>query len=261
MIPKVIHYCWLSGEPFPKSIESCINTWKRQLPEYEIKCWNTSNFDIHSVSYVEKAYFMKKWAFAADYIRLYALYTEGGIYLDSDVFVKQNFDDFLSFDFFTSVEYHPNIFEKENGNYLLNSKGELLDPSVNHVPGMGLQAAILGAIKGHPFVKSCMSFYENTTFAIPDGKGSGLIAPDFLAKQAVPFGFLYKDEKQLLRDNMLILPSTIFAGFPSYETDQTVAIHCCAGSWVETTRMQKVIAKLRRLAVGVLRLLRIIIQK
>lgn len=258
MIPKIIHYCWLSEDPFPKSIEKCIDTWKKKLPEYEMKCWNTKNFDIHSVSYVEKAYSMRKWAFAADYIRLYALYTEGGIYLDSDVFVQQNFDDYLNYDFFTSVEYHPKIFKNENGASLMNENGELLDSSVCHVPGLGLQAAILGAIKGHPFLKSCMSFYENMDFTIPGDKESGLIAPDFLAKQAVVFGFRYKDEKQMLRDNMLIFPSTVFAGYPSYATEQTVAVHYCAGSWVETTRKQRLLAILRRTVVRTLRLLKII---
>ena len=89
MIPKIIHYCWLSGEPFPKKIKKCIDSWKKKLPNYEIRCWNMDNFDIHSVRFVEEACSVKKWAFAADYIRLYALYTEGGIYLDCDVFVKK----------------------------------------------------------------------------------------------------------------------------------------------------------------------------
>lgn len=245
MIPKKIHYCWLSGEPFPKSIKRCIDSWQRLLPEYEIKCWNTENFDVHSVPYVEKAYTQRKWAFAADYIRLYALYTEGGIYLDSDVFIKKNFNNYLNYDFFTAVEFHPNIFKKGNGVSLLNGNGELLDNSYWHVPGLGLQAAVLGGVKGHPFLKECMSFYEKTEFSIPAGKSSGFIAPDFLAKQATLFGFRYKDEEQILQNNMLILPSKIIAGHPYYETKETIAVHRCAGSWVERTRKQKLTTALR----------------
>lgn len=85
MIPRKIHFCWLSGDPLPPSIKKCMDTWKKVMPDYEWKLWNTENFDVNSIPYVKEAYEKRKWAFAADYIRVYALYTEGGIYLDSDV--------------------------------------------------------------------------------------------------------------------------------------------------------------------------------
>ena len=92
MIPKKIHYCWLSGDPLPEKIQQCMQTWQRTMPEYELVLWDTNKFDITSIPFVHEAYQQRKWAFAADYIRLYALYTEGGIYLDTDVIVKQKFD-------------------------------------------------------------------------------------------------------------------------------------------------------------------------
>ena len=49
------------------------------------------NFDVDSVAFVKEACNLKKWAFACDYIRAYALYHEGGIYLDSDVRVIRPF--------------------------------------------------------------------------------------------------------------------------------------------------------------------------
>ena len=80
------------------------------MPDYELKLWDTHNFDIeNSTPYVKEAFANRKWAFVADYIRLYALYTEGGIYLDSDVKVLKSFDGFLHHKFFTSMEYHPFI--------------------------------------------------------------------------------------------------------------------------------------------------------
>lgn len=112
MIPKVIHYCWLSGDPFPSNIKACMDSWKKVMPDYEWKVWNTENFDVNSVPYVREAFEKRKWAFAADYIRMYALYTEGGIYLDSDVKILKPFDDFLSYSFFSSLEYHPSQIEK-----------------------------------------------------------------------------------------------------------------------------------------------------
>ncbi len=89
MIPKIIHYCWLSSEPYPEKIQNCIDSWKKILPDYEIKLWNMNNFDINSIDFVKEACSVKKWAFASDYIRLYALYNYGGIYLDSDVLIKK----------------------------------------------------------------------------------------------------------------------------------------------------------------------------
>ena len=96
MIPKTIHYCWLSDEPIPANIQKYIDGWRKVMPEYRIKKWDKKAFDIHSVKWVEDAYAQKKWAFCADYIRAYALFTEGGFYLDSDVIVNKKFDTFLN---------------------------------------------------------------------------------------------------------------------------------------------------------------------
>ena len=92
MIPKTIHYCWLSNNPIPTDLQECIKSWRIHMPDWNIKLWNTSTFDIHSVPFVEQACNHRKWAFAADYIRIFALYTEGGIYLDYEVFVSKNMD-------------------------------------------------------------------------------------------------------------------------------------------------------------------------
>ena len=82
MIPKIIHFCWLSNDPYPKEIRQCMDSWEKVMPDYEIKLWNMETFDVSSAPvYVQEAVKARKWAFAADYIRMYALYTEGGIYL------------------------------------------------------------------------------------------------------------------------------------------------------------------------------------
>ena len=92
MIPKVIHYCWFSEDPFPPKIAKCIASWEKYMPDYQIKRWSAKNFDINSIKLVREAYNAKKWAFATDYIRLHALHNEGGIYLDSDVLLHQNIE-------------------------------------------------------------------------------------------------------------------------------------------------------------------------
>ena len=40
MIPKKIHYCWFGGNPLPPLAVKCIESWKKYLPDYEIKEWN-----------------------------------------------------------------------------------------------------------------------------------------------------------------------------------------------------------------------------
>ena len=96
MIPKIIHYCWFGGNPLDKKSKKCIASWKKYCPDYEIVEWNENNFDINSNQYVKEAYEAKKWAFVTDYVRLYALYHVGGIYMDTDVEVIKKIDPFLS---------------------------------------------------------------------------------------------------------------------------------------------------------------------
>ncbi len=84
MIPKIIHYCWFGGKEMPPLVQKCIKSWKEHLPDYEFKLWNEENFDINSSEWCKGAYENKKYAFVADYVRLIALYKNGGIYLDTD---------------------------------------------------------------------------------------------------------------------------------------------------------------------------------
>lgn len=95
MIPKVIHYCWFGGNPIPEEYKKYIETWKKYCPDYEIKRWDETNFDLNSCAFVKEAYDAKKWAFVSDYARLKIIYDEGGIYLDIDVELIKNLDRFL----------------------------------------------------------------------------------------------------------------------------------------------------------------------
>ena len=97
MIPKVIHYCWFGGNPLPELAQKCIASWKKYCPDYEIKEWNESNFDLNCCDYVREAYEAKKWAFVSDVARLYAMVHEGGIYMDTDVEVIAPLDSLLQY--------------------------------------------------------------------------------------------------------------------------------------------------------------------
>jgi hypothetical protein len=231
MIPKTIHYCWLSGEAMPNSLRRCMETWKRVLPDYQIIKWDTSNFEVNSSLFVSEAIQAKKWAFASDYIRLYALYTEGGIYLDTDVFIRKKFDDFLSHKFFSAVEYHPRISEKGNLKEMINDDGTAKERNPAK-PGIGLQAAILGSVRGHPYVRDCLNFYDDRHFINESGEFfDKAIAPGIFAMIAEDYGFRYKNQLQTLKEDMLILPSEVLASSEQLATRDSYAIHCCEGSW------------------------------
>jgi hypothetical protein len=131
MIPKIIHLCWLSGDAFPSDIADCLKSWKYNLNDYEVWLWGKKpqdclglkfvekHFDIDSVVWCKQAFEAKKYAFAADYIRLYALYNFGGIYLDSDVVVYKSFNELLHLPYFIGEDrnhcFEPAIVGCEQG--------------------------------------------------------------------------------------------------------------------------------------------------
>ncbi len=101
---KKIHYCWFGGKKLPRDVKKCIKTWKKMLPDYEIKEWNEQNFDVNICPFVKEAYESKKWAFVSDYARIYALYNEGGIYLDTDMKIIKDVSHIVDKDMFLGFE-------------------------------------------------------------------------------------------------------------------------------------------------------------
>jgi mannosyltransferase OCH1-like enzyme len=140
MIPKIIHYCWLSGDPIPPDYARCMETWKQKLTGYEFMLWDTNRFDIESVLWVKQAFDTGLYACAADYIRLYAVYNYGGIYLDMDMEVVKPFDELLNTDIMLAYEYYGD--EK-------------------------IEAGCFGAKKGHEYIKKCMESFEKTLLVKP----------------------------------------------------------------------------------------------
>ncbi len=109
MIPKIIHYCWFGRGKLPELAFKCMDTWKKYLPDYQLRLWNEDTFDITSHPYVFEAYQSKKYAFVTDYVRLYALYHFGGIYMDTDVEVIRNLDELLDLPGFSGFESEKDV--------------------------------------------------------------------------------------------------------------------------------------------------------
>jgi len=236
MIPKKIHYCWLGGKELPEDAQMCIDTWKKILPDYELICWNENNFDINSVDFVKEAISVKKWAFAADYIRLYAVYTQGGVYMDTDVIVKKSFDKFLKHSFFTAIE----VNDPKTSNALLGGSKE-------EVRKYLLQSAIFGAEAGNKYIKSCMDWYKDKHFILPDGSFfNKYVAPDIYAEVAEKYGLQKKDTLQDLGNGMVIYPSIVFTNDRYGATKETYAIHWWKGTWRDKNLLQKILSFVSR---------------
>ncbi len=207
-----------------------MDTWTKLMPDYEIKRWSVKNFDVNAVPYVREAFEARKWAFAADYIRMYALYTEGGIYLDSDVKILKPFDDFLDNSFFSSMEYHPTQVEKDGSAQYIDQDGHRI--ADKFISGIQIQAAVMGAEKSCPFVGEVLDWYQDKHFVREDGTlATDVLSPYIYARIAEKHGFVYKDIDQQLDGRMRIYPSEIFAGNKHEVTPRSYAIHYCAHSW------------------------------
>lgn len=244
-IPKKIHYVWLGKAKLPASVIDCIKSWKKHMPEYEIKCWSEENFDLNSVDWVNEAIEQKKWSFASDYIRHYALFTEGGIYLNTDVKVFKSFDVFLDWDFFSSVEYHPKVF-RTLGEKQLDSNKHALIPN-DYIDGLGILAACFGSKKGNPYIKECMDFFSSKHFVKEDGSlFTDIINPGIMATIATKYGFVYDDVEQKLQGNMKIYNSSVFAGDLSTLKSNSYSMHYCDGSWRDNSLIHKIKSDIKK---------------
>lgn len=217
MIPKIIHYCWLSGDEFPDLIKKCIQSWKDKLPDYEIKCWNTKNFDVNICQYTREAFQEKKYAFVSDYVRLYALYNEGGIYLDSDIEVIKKFDDLLNSPGFTCFENDHTV-----------------------------AAWIFGSEKGNPLFKEFMDYYNDKVFILPNGEYDLTPNPVPITNICIKEGLVLDGKKQEL-NHIVVYPQDYFCPYNrSTEelnmTENTYSIHYFNGAWI-SDRKKEIIKK------------------
>lgn len=216
MIPKIIHYVWVGRNPKSKLIQECIATWKKKLPNYQIIEWNEDNFDIHENSYIEQAYTAKKWAFVSDYIRAKAIYTQGGIYLDTDVRVLDRLDPLLNDKAFIGFE---------NNEYL--------------------SAAIFGAEKGHPLMKDILDYYDQKNFTFDSNNQlagvNSLSVTEIVTKN---YGLKLGNFDQNLSQGLHVYNDGVLCN-PS---GSSKTIHLFTGTWINGRHSlkQKIVTTLKR---------------
>lgn len=215
MIPKIIHYCWFGRNPLPDSALKCIASWRKYLPDYEIKEWNEDNFDVNIIPYTQQAYEAKKYAFVSDYARFWILYHYGGLYFDTDVEVIRPMDEIVKRGPFMGIEKKA----------FLNGK-----PMVN--PGLGM-----GSEVGNPVYAQMLSDYAGKLFLMSDGSLNTATIVEYTTKVLYNLGMKAIPEMQEVK-GIWIYPEDVFCPMDSTTgivttTIRTVSIHHYDCSWID----------------------------
>lgn len=218
MIPKVIHYCWFGRNPLPESAVKCIESWRKYMPDYEIKEWNEDNFDVNMVPYIAEAYSVKKYAFVSDYARFWILYHYGGVYFDTDVEVIKPLDDIVEKGPFMGVEVMCGQVPEDLSGY----------PMIN--PGLGV-----GTPAGTDFYKKMLDYYSTLHFLHKDGGIIGITVVAHTTRVLVKEGLQKKPDLQQV-SGIWIYPEDFFNPFDDVtgrlkKTRNTRSIHWYARSW------------------------------
>lgn len=216
MIPKTIHYCWFGRGEMPVLAKKCIESWKKHLPEYKIKEWNEDNFDLDSYPYAREAYDKRKFAFVTDIVRLYALYNEGGVYMDTDVEVLKSLDPFLDNPAFSGFEDEKNVL-----------------------------TGIMAAEKGSLWAKENLEYYNGRHFILPDGSLDTTTNVTTITNYMLRHGLRQDDTLQRFPGLVTIYPHDFFSpkstiDFRVRKTHNSATIHHFNGSWQDNRRSLKV---------------------
>ena len=212
MIPKIIHYCWFGHKDLPPLAKKCIASWRKFLPDYEIKEWNEENFDINSVPYTAQAYKHKKFAFVSDYARFKILYEYGGIYFDTDVEIVKPIDDILETGAFFGLE-------QDVKDHFACAPG--LGFACN--PGLGL-------------LREMLELYKNLDFQQSDGSLNQKTVVEHFSEMLLAKG-LQPTPGIIEFEGACIYPPDFFCPKPSefgkiQITENTRTIHHYAASWI-----------------------------
>ena len=203
MIPKIIHFCWFGRKEYPSDVKSCIESWKKYCPNFELVLWNEDNFPISDFKFAKLAYEEKKYACVADIARIYALSKMGGVYLDTDVEIIKPIDELLTLDSFIGFE---------DDKYIAGG--------------------IIASKKNGEFVRDILDIYSKlNTF------DSRNICPIIYSNYLEEKGVALNGKKQKFENMMIFSPEYFYP--KNYHngilniTNKTYAIHHYDASWIE----------------------------
>ena len=191
----------------PELAQKCIASWHKFMPDWDYRLWNENNYDVNSIPYTKEAYNAKKFAFVSDYVRLWALYNEGGVYLDVDFEVFKPFDDLLRWDAFAGFE------------------GSKRSP---------LMMGVIGSCHHGFWVKEQLDYYRERHFLNSDGSCDLTTNVKFISEKMRERGFLQNGLEQDYKD-LHVFPVDYFCprqttGEYLY-TENTYCDHLDMGSW------------------------------
>lgn len=207
MIPKKIHYCWFGRGKMPELAKKCIESWKKYCPDYKIIEWNEDNFDINCCPYVKEAYESRRFAFVTDYVRLYAMYTHGGIYMDTDVEVVRNLDEFLMHQGFSGFE------------------------SETQIP-----TGIMAGEKDFPLFKDLLAYYDGRHFLDENGNQDTTTNVVTITEMLSVKGFIPNGKYQVV-EGFALYPRDYFCPLDDstgimHDSKNTATIHWFNKSWI-----------------------------
>lgn len=226
MIPKVIHYCWFGRNPLPEQAQKCIASWRKYLPDYEIKEWNEDNFDVNIIPYTAEAYKLRKYAFVSDYARFWILYKNGGLYFDTDVEVIKNMDHIIAHGPFMGFEQPSEEIKRAT------------QMKCSVAPGLGL-----GVNPGLGLYKELLDYYASIHFLNEDGKVNPVTIVTHTTNLLKAKGLKTDNTLQQV-EGVWIYPWDVFCPQSFYTkklnvTKETVSIHKYSESWYSTRQKIK----------------------
>jgi len=229
LIPKIIHYCWLGQTPQSELNKMCIASWQRVMPAYRLKLWDETNVPLDN-KYARAAYAAGAWSRLSNHVRFHALYTEGGIYLDTDVEVRKDFAPLLRHKCFLGFQQ---VEEQEDW----------------------VNSAVSGAQPGHPFIKRCSELTQSLFAATGVFPRSPQVVTRLLKEQGL------REYKLQEIDDVTVYPAEYFYPYPwfgSFSPDCITAHTHCIHYWEGSWRKPEQPAKLspRRVVKRLLRALR-----
>ena len=222
MIPKKIHYFWIGGKSMPEKNKTCVESWKKFCPDYEIIEWNESNYDFSECTYMAQAYDAELWGFVPDYARLDIICREGGIYLDTDVELLKSLDDLLSCKAFMGFENRKSV-----------------------APGLGF-----GAEPGNEILKQMRDLYHSFSFYNENGTPNIAPSPFYATKLLRSYGLQLNGKRQFVH-GIDIFPAEYFAPLCYTDnrlkiTENTYGIHWYHASW-HTPEQKKRTKRIQRI--------------
>lgn len=185
-----------------------MSSWRRVMPDFRLKEWNETNSPLDNV-YTSAAYGQRQWSRLSNYVRLHALYTEGGVYLDTDVEAVRTLKPLLRHQCFLGFQV-----EEEQVDWV--------------------NSAVLGARPGHHFLRRALEL----TVRLFEAEGEFYRGPAVATAVLKELGLSAYGLQEI--EGVCVYPAEFFYPYPWFGkfspdciTEKTFCVHHWAGSWMK----------------------------